>query len=166
MSIFKCSRQNSYLHGEFTEVFLFLKEWHMASSFVRINCEAKPVPMKSGWHINCVEQLCVTISIETALYLLSLYSPEDLILPLLFLFYPSDQLCYVSCVMSLSYLQFWERQMCSNVLLRTDAMNSLSLTPRRHHWPNDRTPARHSRTRPCRDWLYSITSWTGLCHCI
>lgn len=163
MSIFKCSRRNGYLHGELPEVFPFLKECRMASSFVRINCEAKPTPMKSGWHINCVEQLCVTISIDIALYLLSRYSAEDLILTFivsLLSFWP----VLLSCVVSLSYLRFGERQMCSNVLLRSDAMNSFSLTARRHHWRN-KTPAPHSRTRPCGDWLYSITSWTGLCRC-
>lgn len=40
----------------------------------------KPAPMKSCWHTHCVEQLCVTISPEVALYPLSLYSPEGLVL--------------------------------------------------------------------------------------
>lgn len=80
MSIFKCSGRNGYLHGEFTEVFPFLKECPLASSFIWINCEAKPALMKSCWPTHCVEQLCVTISPEVALYLLPLCSPEGLIL--------------------------------------------------------------------------------------
>lgn len=110
MSIFKCSGRNGYLHGEFTGVFPFLKECHMASSFIRINCEASlrrwsPVDIQTVLSNSVWQSPLKSPSVSCPSTL-----PRTQFLPLLLLFCSSDQFCNFSCVLSLSYLRFWERQ--------------------------------------------------------